>query len=198
MASLIDAREAAEWLVGNIRPSCHRVEIAGSIRRGRPEVKDVEIVCVPRWIERPGVDLFGTPEMVNVLHDWAKATNLVRWIKPGVSEVIDWEPKADGKYWRGILWQHGDLKLDLFIARPENFGAIYLIRTGSAEFSEAVVTHAKRIGKRCQEGSFTVDGEPVATPEEADVFRLLNLRYVEPAHRWGPPALAQIGGRDAR
>lgn len=190
MASLAVAREAAEWLVENIRPSCHRVEIAGSIRRGKPEVKDVEIVCVPRWIERPGTDLFGTPEPVNVLHDWAKTTNLVRWIKPGVSEIIDWEPKADGKYWRGILWQHGDLKLDLFIAKPENFGAIYLIRTGSADFSQACVTHALRIGKRCVDGHFTVGGEPVPTPTEESVFELLNLRYVEPARRTGPEALA--------
>ena len=34
-------------------------------------------------------------------------------------------------------------KLDLFLMRPENFEIIYLIRTGSKEFSPAVMGHAK-------------------------------------------------------
>src|SRR3972149_1812673 len=37
----------AGGLVMALRPVCERVEIAGSIRRGKAEVKDIEIVCVP-------------------------------------------------------------------------------------------------------------------------------------------------------
>lgn len=187
---LQSAKREAERLVEAMSPYCQRVEIAGSIRRGRLEVKDIEICAIPTWAERPGADLFGTPEASNILHEWAmKCGSAVRWIKPGVDEIIDWQPKPEGKYWRGLL--PCGVKLDLFLARPENWGAIFLIRTGSAPFSEAVVTHAKRIGKRCVNSQFTVDGEPVPTPEEADVFALLNLRYVEPYARTGPEALAQ-------
>jgi DNA polymerase/3'-5' exonuclease PolX len=186
-----EARGAAERLVEAMRPFCERIEIAGSIRRGRMEVKDVEIVCVPTWEEVPGDDLFGTPRQVNQLFGWAQKTNLARWIKPGVGEIIDWQPKEDGKYWRGLAYEPDGLKVDIFLAKPDNFGAIYLIRTGHATFSEAVVTHAKRIGKRCVEGYFTIDGEPVPTPEETDVFQLLNLPWVEPYARTGPDALAR-------
>lgn len=189
MASLDEARKLAERMVREMTPYCERVEIAGSIRREKPEVKDIEICVIPKWEERPGSDLFGTPEKFNLLHEWADKQMFVRWIKPGVPDVQPWWVKPDGKYWRGIF--PNGIKLDLFIAAPENFGAIYLIRTGSADFSEGVVTHAKRIGKRCQSGYFTVDGEPVPTPTEESVFELLNLRYVEPSKRTGPEALCR-------
>lgn len=190
MMRLAAARQEAEKLRGRVSRWCDRAEIAGSIRRQKAEVKDVELVVIPRWEDWPDPSsLFGEPMPVNVLHEeWVgKCAGDVRWIKPGTKEVVDWEPKADGKYWRGLL--PCGLKLDLFIARPENWGAIFLIRTGSAEFSEAVVTHAKRVGKRCSGGMFTVDGNPVATPEERDVFKLLNLRWVDPVNRTGPEAL---------
>jgi DNA polymerase/3'-5' exonuclease PolX len=178
------ARKTAEVLRDSLAPYCARVEIAGSIRRGKPEVKDVELVCVPKWEPSELTDLFGEPELLNRALVWAfdeEAFGRVQWIKPGTSEVIPWEPKRDGKYWRGLL--PNGLKLDLFIAQPGNFGAIFLIRTGSAEFSQAIVTHAKRIGKPCREGWFTSDDAPHATPEESDVFDLLGLEYLSPEAR---------------
>lgn len=178
-----EAWRIATGLVEQMRPFCGRIEIAGSIRRGKPEVKDIEMVAIPKFEEIKDAhgSLFGYCfESVNRLYEWAMRSG-IRWIKPGVSEIIDWNPKPDGKYWRALLAE--GIKLDLFLARPENFGAIYLIRTGSAEFSQAVVTHAKRIHKPCRDGFFTLSAQPVATPEEADVFSLLNLEYVEPRLR---------------
>jgi len=43
-----DARAAANKLVALIRDKCERVEVAGSIRRGKAEVKDAELVVIPR------------------------------------------------------------------------------------------------------------------------------------------------------
>ena len=42
------AKEIANDFLKLIRPFCLRAEIAGSIRREKPEVKDVEICAVPR------------------------------------------------------------------------------------------------------------------------------------------------------
>jgi DNA polymerase/3'-5' exonuclease PolX len=190
--NLSEARRIAERLAVQMRPYCKRVEIAGSIRREKPEVKDIELVAIPQWmvapIEEQIQDLFGSPpknpKNINMLHFWAmKLAGVagVRWIKPGTSEVVTWEPKPDGKYWRGLVDE--TIKLDLFLAARDNFGLIYLIRTGSAEFSEAVVTHAKRIGLPCKEGYLRDHGEPQPTMEEPDVFARLGLQYVEPAGR---------------
>lgn len=180
---------------------CERVEIAGSLRRGNPEVKDIELVAVPRWEEvQPAHPVAHTltemllfedaqyvgdekrePEKVNLLYQWAMQQQRVRWIKPGTSEIIDWMPKPEGKYWRGIV--DGKIKLDLFLAQASNFGIIYVIRTGSQEFSTALMSHAKMRGYPCINGFLHEQGQPVATPDEQSVFNILGLRYVEPRLR---------------
>lgn len=42
------AKQIAEALIEELRPYCERISIAGSIRRGKQEVKDIEIVAVPK------------------------------------------------------------------------------------------------------------------------------------------------------
>jgi DNA polymerase/3'-5' exonuclease PolX len=42
------AREIAKRVLVLLRPFCERAEIAGSIRRGKPEVGDIEIVVIPK------------------------------------------------------------------------------------------------------------------------------------------------------
>lgn len=48
---LAQARAVADLLVSYLAPACERIEIAGSIRREVPEVKDIELVAIPRWEE---------------------------------------------------------------------------------------------------------------------------------------------------
>lgn len=193
-----DAKAIAERLVSQMSPFCHRVQVAGSIRRGRQEVKDVEIVAVPEWGES-GLGLFlDGGEKINLLLQWAfdaESTGVLTWIKPGTQEVIPWEPKRDGKYWRALLCE--GIKLDLFLTTEEQWGLIYLIRTGSAEFSQGVMTYVKHQTRyRIKDGAlWDREGQVLATPEEEDVFRLLRLDYVEPRERSGFGAVKK-GGRD--
>lgn len=178
---LTRAEQIARALAGEMAPHCARVEIAGSIRRGCPQVKDIELVAIPVWKEEEVASgLFPEQERVNLLHRWAKRAGIT-WIKPGTSQIVPWQPKPDGKYWRALL--PTGIKLDLFIAEPENFGLIFAIRTGSAEFTTALVTRAKDVGLPSMDGYLTRDGERVATPEERDVFELLRLEWIDPGRR---------------
>jgi DNA polymerase/3'-5' exonuclease PolX len=179
-------------------PFCRRAEIAGSIRRCRREVKDIEIVAVAEWGES-GLGMFQDGgERVNKLLGWASAAEAaghLTWIKPGTQEVIPWRPKRDGKYWRALMCE--GIKLDLFLTTPEQWGLIQLIRTGSAEFSQGVMTYVKHQTRyRIKDGAL-MDGEGkvLSTPEEQDVFRLLRLDYVEPPERGGF-ADVKKGGRE--
>jgi DNA polymerase/3'-5' exonuclease PolX len=173
-----DALPIAEALVAEMRPYCERIEIAGSLRRRKAEVRDIELVAIPRWELRrvPGG---------NHLYGWALrySTSAIRWIKPGVPETVDWPLKPDGRYWHGLL--PSGMKLDLFLATRENWGVIFLIRTGSAEFSQAVATHGKRIGLRFTGGYLVGDGVKFITYEEADVFQAMGLAWIEPEERTG-------------
>lgn len=212
------ARILANEVVQLMAPYCERIEVAGSIRREAAEVKDIEVVCIPKWEERPAMDfseqslLFTettTQRMVkiNLLHEAVikGSASRIAWIKPGVSEIVPWTIKSDGKYWRGLLLDIApptagkrsvidgiecvegpstltQIKLDLFLCRPENWGVIYCIRTGSADFSRALVTYARDKTPYRVEGGYLVETSGVAVncPEEAHLFACLQIEPVEP------------------
>jgi len=138
----------------------------------------------------------GEAKRVNLLHEWATsqaAAAGVRWIKTGTPDVVDWEPKPEGKYWRALV--DDAIKLDLFLASAENYGLILLIRTGSAEFSQAVMTYAKHRTPYHVEGGYLRDreGKVLETPEERDVFKALRLDYVLPRERTGQHMVRRAG-----
>lgn len=177
------AERLANKIVAEISPFCERCEVAGSIRRHKPEVKDIEVVAIPRWEERPDPgDLFQTAMLrVNLLCENLSQRQHVQWIKPGTSVIEPWPLKPEGKYWRGLL--SNGIKLDLFIALPENYGLIKLIRTGSDKFNVGVFAHAGRVEIGVANGFLWHGSQPIPTPEEDDVFRVLGLEYVEPKDR---------------
>lgn len=181
---LNQAQNLAERIIETMQPYCQRVAVAGSIRRQKPEVKDIEIVAVPK-LGQPK-ELFGV-EFENELFKWAKqieGESRIQWIKPGTSEIMPWPIKEQGRYWRGWL-VNAEIKLDLFLATPETWGVIYLIRTGSAEFSQRMVgKECWRTGYRFAEGKLcNSHGQFVPTPEERDVFNALGVEWIEPELR---------------
>ncbi len=192
--NLPEAKQIAENLVEDMNLYCEKIIIAGSIRRGKADVKDIEIVAVAKYsIETETTDnLFEPYKQVskNLLYDWAVKQDLVMWIKPGTSKIIAWQPKADGKYWRGLIHftkieNHqtiGDsIKLDLFLAAAANFGVIQVIRTGPAEFSQALVSVIKnRTPFRVAEGNLTIapTGEFIPCETEEDFFKNAGLKFV--------------------
>ena len=62
------ADQIVEWLT----PYCERIEIAGSIRRARPEVNDIDLVVIPRTEPREEkVDMFQTEKWeANLLREY--------------------------------------------------------------------------------------------------------------------------------
>lgn len=209
---LHEARPLARRILEAFRPYCSRGAIAGSVRREKPEVKDIEVVIVPKWETVPDPDdLFGERSLdVNLLHKFAQSEDRLsaalgfpmRWIKPGTRHIEPWHVKPEGKYWRGYLPGREEegarggegVKVDVFLTTPQNFGAILLIRTGSRDFSEAVAIHAKRVGYRFDDGELWRGQVNIPTPDEATVFEHLALEWVEPRDRHG---LEQVRNRAA-
>jgi DNA polymerase/3'-5' exonuclease PolX len=187
---LVEARQVADELVARLAPSCERITVAGSIRRGRPDVGDVELVAVPRYGSRQvqGVGLFDGPhtERIDYL---AETVDLL--LAAGVLAPHPTDPKRGERYSK-LLEPRSGLQVDLFTARPETFGLILLMRTGPAAYSQRLVTQAKRRGHHVADGELHKGGlgrddhgpcVRVPTPEEADVYRALGLPFVEPGER---------------
>lgn len=158
-----------------------RWEFAGSVRRRKPEVGDVEHVVIPAHAIETGGGLFAEPVAVNLL--WREVDRL---LADGVvakhvygqtatgAPLYRWGDKHRGMDFRGF--NH-----EFFTTSEDAWGAQLLIRTGPADYSERVVTALKRGGMYRQvDGRLihVVSGEPVPVPTEADYVRLAGLGYV--------------------
>jgi DNA polymerase/3'-5' exonuclease PolX len=155
---LNQAKLIADKYVAALAPLCERIEIAGSIRRRKPQVNDIEIVCIPR-----GRDMYGFVTEVNKL------------------EKAKGEPT--GKYTQRYLPE--GIKLDLFMANKDNWGMILAIRTGSADFSHQVLAVGwTRRGYKSKDGVLIAqDGNRRYIREEEDLFDLIGVSFVDPIRR---------------
>lgn len=186
------AHKLAQQLAALMRPHCERVEVAGSLRRFAEQVKDIELVCIPKLSERPREGtLLDFTDPVNVLWEALHQSQQIRWIKPGVAHIETWPLKPEGKYWRGLIakGQFGapaEIKLDLFLTRRANWGVIFAIRTGSADFSRELVTFARdHTDYRVEDGELKLQGGTVPCPDERVLFDALGLRWIDPIDRKG-------------
>lgn len=167
------ALEIAERLVAELRPGCERIEIAGSVRRKKRDVHDIEIVALPKLVRVS--DLFGNPTAEYSLLD-AELTRL------NLHQI-----KGGDRYKQYAL--PDGINLDLFIVRqPAQWGVIFTLRTGPADFSKWLVTQRRYGGAlpshyQIREGGVYNGPNLVKTPEEKDFFALLGLDWIEPEHR---------------
>jgi DNA polymerase/3'-5' exonuclease PolX len=154
----------AEDALNALAPYCDRICIAGSIRRQRPEVKDVELLAIPRMVS---AGLFGDELEVDL--DFCAVVR--RWQK------VKGEPT--GKYTQRVL--PGGMVLDLFIAKADNWGWQLALRTGSAAFNQHVLLRAlTQQGYTASDGYIQREGQVVPIPEETDLWRIMKLPWVEP------------------
>jgi len=170
---LEEARYRAGVLVEMLEPYCERIEIAGSIRREKPEVGDIEIVAIPKMHH----DMFGYPAEDHQL-------DTLDFEAHGIGKVIAGQHKH-----KKIVLPDDGAQLDLFIVTPPaQWGVQLMIRTGPEEFSHMMVTKRKLGGLlpshlRVQGGAIWSRNHIIPTPEEDDVFGLLGIKYIEPRDR---------------
>lgn len=132
-----EAKDIAISIGEKLKPFTSRINIAGSIRRQKPDVKDIEIICLPRWAELVHSDLFGAKTVERVISE-----NFVGVITK-LGKVIKGKP--DGKYIQIELRQR--INLDLFMPEPDDYFRQYAIRTGSADYTARNIAAAwKRKG----------------------------------------------------
>jgi DNA polymerase/3'-5' exonuclease PolX len=108
----------------------------------------------------------------------------------------DFEILKNGPRMKQLALPEG-IHIDLFIVRPPaQWGVIYLIRTGPADFSKWMVTQKSK-GGGLPDGCFLRDGcvwqhgdgktwppsTIVETPEESDYFTLCGMEWIEPSKR---------------
>lgn len=206
---LEEAMPIAHFAAGKLAPHCELIDIAGSIRRKRTHVGDIEIVCAPRRVEhfntKPKsfaqlVDLFSEPakeerhmpesigffpenEFIQIVNGWTK---------------IKGEPT--GRYTQRII--PPGIKLDLFMTTVEDYYRQLVIRTGSADFTrDKIAKQWVRKGYRGTEEGLRQQSDcvqknekwvclvsnpkiPPAWKSEQEFFSWLGIGYVRPEERY--------------
>lgn len=170
------AKSIADKVVGELRPYCERIEIAGSLRRQKLEVGDIEICAIPKR----ETNLFGEPGLSLLDLHLEQMRQKKRLITLG-----KWGPN----YKRFSLTSDKEMDIDLFITSPAQWGLIFMIRTGSAEFSRRLVTQKGKGGLLPSHlkasGGWIWDGDKrLELPEEDSVFALLGIDYINPQDRY--------------
>jgi len=180
---LVEAEVIAGSLVSVISSACERIEVAGSIRRARPDVGDIELVAVPRINSLPE-GMWGK-RLINRLTE-----RLDVLIDADVLSAHPTDPKRGERYSKLIDPLSG-LQVDVFSASADTYGLILLIRTGSAAYSQRFVTDLRGRGLHSASGQLHRGGlgcgayecELVPTPEEVDVYTAAGWPFVNPGMR---------------
>ena len=145
----------AEEVKATLAPFCKRIEIAGSIRREKPECKDIEVVCIP---DKSGVPL---------AQYFLKEKTIF---------------KKNGKKYK--QFSYGGVNVDLFITDVSHYGLTLLIRTGSLDFNKSIIAHLKGKGYIMKDGKISnAANNDIHILEEKFIFELINKKYIEPKER---------------
>lgn len=185
---LHEAREKAEALRSLLEPACERIEVAGSIRRERPDVKDIELVAVPRW-DSETAGLWGEPVPVDRLAervDAMLANSLdaltLRDVAVHRADGTTEYQRRNGASYKALVFL--GIPVDLFIVQPPaDWGVLFTIRTGPGEWSQRLVTDCQRYFMRVEGGRLLHHGQHVPCPEERDFLEAIGQEWVEPRDR---------------
>jgi DNA polymerase (family X) len=161
-------RKLAERVAGELSEYCDQIEIAGSIRRGRPFCGDVDIVALPK----PG-----------------KVDELKARCLRNATPVRDGDQEFVCTLTNGIqldVWLAAQPAKDFFESKPTNFGSLLLCRTGSPAHNICLIERAKSLGLRWNPHWGVYGGlsrGPIASVTEEEIFAALKLEFVPPEKR---------------
>jgi DNA polymerase (family 10) len=171
LAQATEWARSAETLVGIHAPL---VAVAGSIRRRRDDVGDVDLVVLDDTAQNP----------------WQRSA-----INRDLAGVLGYEQTKDGD--KIASFTHPTrCPLDLYYATDDTWGITLLVRTGSAGHNMFLVEHGRKQlpARRLTVSRGIVDtaGNVVASRTEEECFAALGLAFVPPWERKSPEYDAMV------
>ena len=171
-----EAEKVAQGLLSILRPACHRIEIAGSLRRLTDDVGDIELLCISKTV---GNELFGAHPLLD--------QEILALINDG---ILTYRLNSRGHRNFGpknklLVHKPSGVSVDVFSTTVANWGMALLVRTGPKDWNIKVMSQLRRNGMRGHAYGGVTDrsGQEVTCPTEEDVFKLLGWNFVKPEHR---------------
>ncbi|MHB1764731.1 MAG: nucleotidyltransferase family protein [Gammaproteobacteria bacterium] len=163
------ANQLANEVIELLNDYSKQIAIAGSTRRKKPEVGDIEVLAEPK-----------DPLAFHMLI--IKLTNEDKIFQKGEPNKIGAKAPFGKRYYRLIY--NGE-QLDLFVVLPPaNWNVIFLIRTGSATFTHDYMIDLLINGYHCKDGQILDSEDKIQKIEsEEDCFKLIGKEYIRPEER---------------
>jgi DNA polymerase (family 10) len=165
MTALHEAWAIADRIKAELLPFCEKLEVAGSLRRAREHVNDIDLVVLPK-------DAAGLRARValRTMPITDGPANLMVRLRSGLQ--LD------------IFFAHGGTR-DLLDAQPSNWGSVLLCRTGSKEHNIFLAQRAQELGLKWEtmRGIVNAEGKILAGATEESIFEALNMDWVPPVLR---------------
>jgi DNA polymerase/3'-5' exonuclease PolX len=158
---LKEAESIAALVKATVEPLCAQIEVAGSIRRQKPKIHDIDFVLVAKSDS-----------------EWHKINEKLKQLKA--------KPNCAGNsVIKGFVpCQEGLFQVDFYRAKLSTFGIHLLVRTGSADHNMWLAGHAFSKGMRLKYSKGLIkDGVAIAGEIEMGVFAALGLRCPLPSER---------------
>jgi DNA polymerase (family 10) len=158
LRSVVEPQAARMVEALRVLPAVAEADYAGSLRRLRATVRDIDLVVA-------------SAEPETVMDAFAALPELEHVDERG-------ETKLAAK-------THTGLAVDLRIVSPQSYGNLFQHSTGSADHNVALRGYAQRQGYKISE--YHVEhletGRPITCATEADVYALMGLSYIPPELR---------------
>jgi DNA polymerase (family 10) len=140
-----------------------RVDIAGSLRRGKSTFKDIDILTVPKK---------------------GKSIEAIREKLIALADAEYGEPAIIGAGDTKISLRRRGLQVDFRVVPEESYPAALQHFTGSREHNTQLRSRAKAMGMKMSEwGVYDADGNALPLRDESDVYEKVGLRWVPPEIR---------------
>jgi len=160
---LKEAAKTGNALLNAIRkiPGVQRAELAGSLRRKKETIGDIDIVVLAEPSNRKKI-----------------ISSFIKF--PEVEKVL-----AKGTKKASVVLKYKNVQVDIRLVHDYEYGAAMLYFTGSKEHNIKLRTIAKEKGYKINEyGIFDItSGKRLAGSTEEEMYHFLKMRYIPPEQR---------------
>lgn len=161
------ARELQRLLI----PACEAIAVAGSLRRRKEFVGDVELLAIPKFN--------GPVDLLDVKVQRLISEGILEHRRNKVGSIV-YGPKNK-------LLRHGSgVAVDIFSTTPDCWAVALVVRTGGATTNKEIATRALERGLRFHaygRGFTRDDGTEIVCRSEEEVFEAVGLPYKQPWER---------------
>ena len=188
------ARAIAEELKNQLQGSCHMIEIVGDIRRQKPRVGKIKLLCIPAPVKGEPLpaeyrDLSSSLSSQDWLPEFDDDDAVhQRVMQLMQEEVLDFTPKGTRAYSvtkKSILHVPSSIAVDIVSTDAQCWAVALVVATGGAKTNRRIAGAARGKGWRFRasgSGFDTPDGHITCSTEQ-EVFEAVGLPYLPPEER---------------